>query len=70
MLAKGDDSSLNSKGWVGDKPCFVTIDTREAMTLARPEIATSLPERRLSQPHILQMASGETLPILKELTLG
>jgi hypothetical protein len=40
----------------------------------REEFAAGLPERELSQPYVLQTASGETLPVVKEahveLTMG
>jgi hypothetical protein len=44
------------------------------VTIARPDIVTELPERELSRPHVLQTASGGTIPIVQEarveLTLG
>jgi hypothetical protein len=49
-----------------DKPCSVTIDTRAAVTVVRPDIAAGLPEREPSTKCALQTTSGETLPILKE----
>jgi hypothetical protein len=40
----------------------------------RPNITTGLPEKKLHQSYILQIASGETLPVRKKmlmkLTLG
>jgi hypothetical protein len=68
------DPSLFTKGWVGDKPCLVTVDTGAYVTVVRPDIAAGWPERQLRQSFKLQTVSGETLPILKEvfltLTLG
>jgi hypothetical protein len=43
----------------------VIIDTGEAVTVAKPNIA-GLSEREPSTKCILQTVSGETLPILKE----
>jgi hypothetical protein len=72
-LAEEDDDSLNAQGWTGDKPCLLTIDTGASVTTVRPNTAAGLPKRKPSH-YILQMASWETLPILKEalveLTLG
>jgi hypothetical protein len=52
----------------------VTIDTGASATVARPDIVAGLPERELSRPYVLQMASGETIPVVKEacveLTIG
>jgi hypothetical protein len=36
------------------------------VTVARPDIDTGLPERELSQPYVLQTASGETIAVVKE----
>jgi predicted aspartyl protease len=52
----------------------VTIDTGASATVARPDIVAGLPERELSRPYVLQTASGETIPVVKEarveLTIG
>jgi predicted aspartyl protease len=44
------------------------------VTVARPHIVEGLPEMELSRPYVLQTASGETIPVVKEaqveLTLG
>jgi predicted aspartyl protease len=61
-------------GWIQEKPCRVTIDTGASVTVARPDIVAGLPERELSRPYVLQTASGETIPVMKEarveLTIG
>jgi hypothetical protein len=44
----------------------MTIDTRASVTITRPDTTIGWPERDLSTPYILQMASGKILPILKE----
>jgi predicted aspartyl protease len=44
----------------------VTIDTGAYATVARPDIVAGLPERELSQPYVLQTASGETIPVVQE----
>jgi hypothetical protein len=51
----------------------VTIDTGASATVARSDIVAGLPERELSQPYVLQTASGETIPVVEahvELTMG
>jgi predicted aspartyl protease len=52
----------------------VTIDTGASATVARPDIVAGLPERDLSWPYVLQTASGEMIPFVKEalveLTIG
>jgi hypothetical protein len=67
------DPSLFTQGWVGDKPCLVTVDTGAYVTVVRPDIAAGWPERQLRR-FKLQRVSGEKLPTLKEvfltLTLG
>lgn len=69
----GHDSQ-NANGQTGDKSCLVTTDTGSSVTMARPDITAGLPKRHLIMLHILQIASGDILPILKEalvkLTLG
>jgi hypothetical protein len=65
---KHNHDSLQAEGWIGEKPCLVTIDAGASVTITRPHITAGLPEKDL------QMASEETLPILKEtlveVTLG
>ena len=52
----------------------MTIDTGTSVTIARPNIVTGKPKRRPGRTYVLQTASGENLPVLKEalvkLTLG
>jgi predicted aspartyl protease len=57
---------LTADGWIQEKPCRVTVDTGASATVARPDIVARLPERELSQPYVLQTASGETMPVMKE----
>jgi predicted aspartyl protease len=70
-LAKG---RLTADGWIQEKPCRVTINTGASATAARPDIVAGLTERDLSRPYVLQTASGETIPVVKEarveLTIG
>jgi hypothetical protein len=74
VIKEYTDPSLFTQDWVGDKPCLVTVDTGAYVTVVRPDIAAGWPERQLSQRFKLQIASGEMLPISKEvfltLTLG
>jgi hypothetical protein len=69
-----NDTSLVTQGWVGNKPCQVTVDTGAYVTVARPDIAAGWPERQPHPGFTLQTVSGASLPILKEvlltLTLG
>jgi hypothetical protein len=52
----------------------VTIDTGASVIIVRPDMVTGQPERRTSRAYVLQTASGETIPVMKEalveLTLG
>jgi hypothetical protein len=61
MLTKEGDDNLNTEG---DKSCLMTVDTGTSVTV-RPDIPAGLPEKELTWPHVLQMASGKT-SILKE----
>jgi hypothetical protein len=74
VLAQWAKGSLIADGWVQEKPCLVNIDTGAYATVAIPDIVAGLPERELSQPYVLQTASGETIPVRKEahveLTMG
>ncbi|XP_033607223.1 uncharacterized protein LOC117282280, partial [Cryptotermes secundus] len=68
------NTSLVTQGWVGDKPCQVTVDTGAYVMVVRPDIAAGWPERQPNPDFTLQTVSGGSLPILKEvlltLTLG
>jgi predicted aspartyl protease len=74
VLAEWAKGSLTADGWTQEKPCRVTIDTGASAIVARPDIVAGLPERKLSRPYVLQTASGETIPVVKEarvkLTIG
>jgi hypothetical protein len=58
--------SLNAEERIRDESYHVIIDTGVSVLIARPEITARLPDRDLAGPYILQLASGKTLPILKE----
>jgi hypothetical protein len=58
-----------AQGWVGEKPCLVTVDTGVYVTVARSDIAHGWPERQPNLRLTLHVVSGETLPILKEVFL-
>jgi hypothetical protein len=66
VISENIDPSLVTQGWIGDKPCLVTVDTGAYVTVARPDIVTGWPERQPNQSLRLQTASGEALPVLKE----
>jgi hypothetical protein len=74
VLAEWAEGRLTADGWIQERPCRVTIDTGASVTVARPDIVAGLPERELSRLYVLQTASGETIPVVKEahvvLTLG
>jgi hypothetical protein len=67
-VIKSNDS-LNAKGWIGNKSCLVTINTRTSMIIAQPNITIGLPDRQQTWPYVLQMASGETLLVFIETLL-
>jgi hypothetical protein len=68
-MTEKTDTSLVTQGWVGDKPCRVTVDAGASVTIARPDIAAGWPERQPHPGFTLQTVSGESLPILKEVLL-
>jgi hypothetical protein len=74
MSTKSSDSGLNAMGHIGDKLHLMSIDTGASVTITRPDISAGLPEKEIVWLYIMQMLSGETLPILKqvlmELSLG
>jgi len=74
ILRQGMHDSLIAEGWIQGKPCQVTIDTGASVTIAHPDKVAGQPERKPSRTYVLQTASGETIPVLKEafieLTLG
>jgi predicted aspartyl protease len=74
VLAEWAKGRLTADGWIQEKPCRVTIDTGASATVAIPDIVAGLPERELSRPYMLQTASDETIPVVKEahveLTIG
>jgi hypothetical protein len=45
------------------------IDTGASVTIARPDIVAGQPERKPSRIYVLQMASVETILVLKEALL-
>jgi hypothetical protein len=42
VLAERVANNLNTEGWIGGRPCLVTIDTRASVTTARPDITAEL----------------------------
>jgi hypothetical protein len=74
MLTERKDSGLNTKGQIGDKSCIMTIDTGVFMMISRPNITEATPKKELPQLFDLQMPSGQTFSLMKdmliELTLG
>jgi hypothetical protein len=69
VITESVDPILVTQGWISDKPCLVTVDTGEYITVARPDIAAGWHEREPNQRFTLQTVSGETLPILKDVFL-
>jgi hypothetical protein len=74
VLAKWTEDSLITDGWIQERPCRVIIDTGASVTIARPDLVAGLPERKPNLSYVLQTASGETIPVMREahveLTLG
>jgi hypothetical protein len=66
VITERTNPSLVTQGWVGNKPCLVTVDTGAYVTVARPDIAAVWAERQPNQRYTLQMVSGEALAIFKE----
>jgi hypothetical protein len=58
MSTRKDDDRLNTKGWIADKACLMTVDTGASVMIGRPDITVGLLGRELTRPYILQMASG------------
>jgi hypothetical protein len=65
MSAKRDDNKLNAKGWTGDKPYLMTVNTGASMTITRSDITAGLPKRKQMAMHSADGVSGD-LPVLKE----
>jgi hypothetical protein len=74
MSTKRSDGCLNTEDWIGGKTCLVTTDIRESVSITWPDVPAGLPKKKSTQLYVLQMVSGEILPVLKEalvqLTLG
>jgi hypothetical protein len=47
----------------------VTTDTTVSLTITMPDIIRQ-PDRKLSQPYILQKVSREIIPLLKEVLIN
>jgi hypothetical protein len=56
IIADRADNSLLSHGWIKDKPRFITSDTGAFVTIARPDVASELPERTPNRRYTLQTA--------------
>jgi hypothetical protein len=69
VITENADPGLGTRGLGGDKQCLVTVDTGANLTVARPDIAAGWPESQPDQRFRLQTASGEALPILREVFL-
>jgi hypothetical protein len=66
MLPEEDNYRLNARRCIEGKSRLMTIDTGASVMIARPDITAGLLRRELSRPYVLQVASGKTLPLLKE----
>lgn len=73
-VGKQRHGSQSAKRRIEDKSYLVTVYIGASVTIARPDTTAGLSVRDLITPYVLQMASREILPILKEalvkLTLG
>jgi hypothetical protein len=45
MSTRKDNDSLNTKWWIGDKLCPVTVETGPSVLITRLDITAGLPER-------------------------
>jgi hypothetical protein len=54
-------SYIYNEGQAGVTTCLVAIDNGPSIATARPDI-TGVPERKVTLPYVLQMASGKTSP--------
>jgi hypothetical protein len=70
VLTNWTEDCLIADGLIQERPCRVIIDTGASVTIARPDIVAGLPERKPSLRHVLQKASGETIPVMKEGRVG
>ncbi|XP_069674352.1 membrane-associated guanylate kinase, WW and PDZ domain-containing protein 1-like [Periplaneta americana] len=68
------DDGLIAEGRIRGRPCRVLVDTGAMLTIARPDVVRGLPGRAPLRQYELRTASGESLPIQREvfldLTLG
>ncbi|XP_069698171.1 uncharacterized protein [Periplaneta americana] len=68
------DDGLIAEGRIRGPPCRVLVDTGAMLTIARPDVVRGLPGRTPLRQYELRTASGESLPIQREvfldLTLG
>jgi hypothetical protein len=58
--------SIRVDGWIGTRPCLVTVDTGSCWTVLRPDIAEGLPERNITTATSLRGISGLGIPVIKE----
>jgi hypothetical protein len=65
VLAKQDHNRLNAEDLVRGK-YLVTIKARALVPIAGLDTTVGLPKRKLTKPYVLQIASEEILPLLKE----
>jgi hypothetical protein len=64
--SKENYDNLIATVWIGDERCHMVIDTKASATNVRLDIIAGLRERKLNQPYILRMASGENPHVLRE----
>lgn len=57
------------EGWIGDKPCYVTVQTGSYVTVERPHIAARRSESHPNQRFTLHAVSAKVFPVLKEVFL-
>jgi predicted aspartyl protease len=73
-LANTTFERLRVDGWIGEKPCVVSVDTGASSTIVSPQMAEGLPIRVPASVTYLQSVSGDAVPVLQEalvkLTLG
>jgi hypothetical protein len=60
------DEKLNAEGRIGGKKCLVASDAGALVRVSLSDITAGLPEMDPTTPYVLQMTTGQTLPILKK----
>jgi len=66
ILSQGIHDNLIDKGRIQGRSWRLTIDTGASVNITRPDIVAGQPERKPSRAYVLETASGDIIPVLKE----